>query len=119
MGLLQVVVVNAATKLECQSNLDMETQNAENLNAIEASEDAKKDPGVSEPESNQEDKPSGAESSSRDKKRTVDIYSIFLQLPQDDLRNLCSLLGREGYYLSLTTTFNFYYVCSLIATFPF
>ena len=61
--------------------------------------DVKKGPAVSEKESNPEDKSIGAELSSSSGKKSIDIYNIFLQLLQTDLRNLCSLLGREGYYL--------------------
>ncbi|EXB36051.1 E3 ubiquitin-protein ligase UPL1 [Morus notabilis] len=95
MGLLQVVVYNAATKLECQIQLDKETQNSQDLSTNEVSED-KKDPTASETENNQEDKRIGGESSSSDGKKSSETYDIFLQLPQSDLRNLCSLLGREG-----------------------
>lgn len=96
MGLLQVVVYSAAAKLECQADLDKETQNQPTNE--EASEDAEKNPAVPEPESNQEDTPSVAESSSGPGKKSVDVYTVFLQLPQLDLRNLCTLLGREGYF---------------------
>lgn len=99
IGLLQVVVYNAATKLECQTNLDKEPQDSENPSTNEVSED-KKDPAVSDPDPKQEDKRIGGESSSSDGKKSIDIYNIFLQLPQSDLCNLCSLLGREGYCLS-------------------
>ncbi|GMN62344.1 hypothetical protein TIFTF001_031415 [Ficus carica] len=95
IGLLQVVVYNAATKLECQTNLDKEPQDSENPSTNEASED-KKDPAVSDPDPKQEDIRIGGESSSSDGKKSIDIYNIFLQLPQSDLCNLCSLLGREG-----------------------
>ncbi|PON94002.1 Coatomer beta subunit [Trema orientale] len=94
--LLQAVVDDAATKLECQSKLDKESQTSESLATNELSEHVKKDPAVSEPESNPEDKRVGAESSSSGGKKSIDIHNIFLQLPQSDLRNLCSLLGREG-----------------------
>lgn len=109
MGLLQEVVYNAATKLECQIKLDKETQNSQDLSTNEVSED-KKDPTASETENNQEDKRIGGESSSSDGEKSSETYDIFLQLPQSDLRNLCSLLGREGYCLSFT-------VCSLIFIF--
>lgn len=124
MGLLQEIVYNAATKLECQTKLDKESQNSENLATNELSEDVKKDAAVSEPESNTEDNRIGAESSSEDKrigaetsssggKRSVDIYNIFLQLPQSDVRNLGSLLGREGYYFHfIYCLLFFFFFCS-------
>ncbi|KAL5548638.1 hypothetical protein UlMin_003869 [Ulmus minor] len=96
MGLLQVIVYNAATKLERQSSSDKETQNSQNLAINEGSEEGKNDPALVEPESNQEDKRVGAESSTSEGKKNIDTYDVFLQLPQSDLRNLCALLGREG-----------------------
>lgn len=98
MGLLRVVVDNAATKLDSQSQSDKETQNSQNLATDEACDDVKKDPSSLEPESNEDNKCVAAESSGSDGKRSTDTYNIFLQLPQSDLCNLCSLLGREGYY---------------------
>lgn len=98
MGLLQVVVYNAETKLDCQSQSDKETQNSQNPAADETSEDVKNVPSSLEPAANEDDKCVGAESSTSDGKRSSDTYKIFLQLPQSDLCNLCSLLGREGYY---------------------
>lgn len=100
MGLLQVVVYNAGTKLDCQSQSDKETQNPA---TDEAGEDVKKEPVANE------DKCVGAESSTSDGKRNSDAYNIFLQLPQSDLSNLCSLLGREGYYSMILCTL----ICSL------
>ncbi|XP_048323503.2 E3 ubiquitin-protein ligase UPL1 isoform X3 [Ziziphus jujuba] len=96
MGLLRVVVDNAATKLDSQSQSDKETQNSQNLATDEACDDVKKDPSSLEPESNEDNKCVAAESSGSDGKRSTDTYNIFLQLPQSDLCNLCSLLGREG-----------------------
>lgn len=109
MGLLQVVVYNAATKLDCQSQSDKETQNSENLATDEAGDDVKEDPSSLEPESNEDNKCVAAESSSSDGKGSTDTYNIFLQLPQSDLCNLCSLLGREGYY---SYFFSFFFTCN-------
>lgn len=99
VGLLQVVVYTAASKLEnwSLSDLAVDKSNSQNLLTNEASGDAHKDPPFSEPESNQEDKRTNAESSASNGNRNVNLYNIFLQLPESDLRNLCSLLGREGY----------------------
>ncbi|XWS09652.1 hypothetical protein CRYUN_Cryun39dG0007800 [Craigia yunnanensis] len=98
VGLLQVVVNTAASKLEnwLLSDLAVDNSNSQNLLTNEASGDAHKDPPLSEPESNQEDKRINAESSASNVNRNVDLYNIFLQLPESDLHNLCSLLGREG-----------------------
>ncbi|XP_061367762.1 E3 ubiquitin-protein ligase UPL1-like [Gastrolobium bilobum] len=90
MGLIQVVVDTAASKLESQSEKGME--NTPN----EASGNAEKDPPLVELDSNQQDKHADTNLCHSDGKKNVDMYNIFLQLPQSDLRNLCSLLGREG-----------------------
>ncbi|XP_040986368.1 E3 ubiquitin-protein ligase UPL1-like isoform X1 [Juglans microcarpa x Juglans regia] len=96
MGLLQTVVYTAASKLEYQPQSEAATANPQDLPGNEASVDAQKDPPLSEPESKQEDKHAGAESTASDGKRSIDMYNIFLRLPQSELRNLCNLLGREG-----------------------
>ncbi|XWS51731.1 hypothetical protein CRYUN_Cryun11dG0008600 [Craigia yunnanensis] len=98
VGLIQIVVYTAASKLENRSLSDLAVDNsdAQNLLTNEASGDAHKDPPLSESESNQEDKRTNAESSGSNGNRNVDLYNIFLQLPESDLCNLCSLLGREG-----------------------
>ncbi|XP_059440839.1 E3 ubiquitin-protein ligase UPL1 isoform X2 [Corylus avellana] len=96
MGLLQVVVYTAASNLEYQPQSEPTTANSQDLPVDEASGDVQKDTPSMEPESKQEDKRAGAESSTSDGKRSIDTYNIFLQLPQSELRNLCSILGREG-----------------------
>lgn len=90
MGLLQVLVYNAASKLDYQrSHSEQPAADSQNQGGNEASGDAKKDPLLSE--SNQEDI-----TPISDGKKTVNLYNIFLKLPDSDLHNLCSLLGREG-----------------------
>lgn len=89
MGLIQVVVDTAASKLESQSQSGKAKANTQNLSVNEA----EKDPL----DSNQQDKHADTNPCHSDVKKKVDMYYIFLQLPQSDLRNLCSLLGREGY----------------------
>lgn len=96
MGLLQVVVHTAASKLDHQPQSEQATANAPDLSVNEASADVQIDPPISEPESKKEDKCAGADSSTSDGKKSVDTHNIFLQLPQPELRNLCSILGREG-----------------------
>ncbi|XP_065862675.1 E3 ubiquitin-protein ligase UPL1-like isoform X2 [Euphorbia lathyris] len=94
MGLLQVVICTAAQKVESRTLSGQVTANSEKQTVDEASGDIQKDPPL-ETEISQEDK-SKAELSTSDGKRVIDTCSIFLQLPLPDLRNLCSLLGREG-----------------------
>ncbi|XP_031286240.1 E3 ubiquitin-protein ligase UPL1 isoform X2 [Pistacia vera] len=96
MGLLQVIVYAAASKFECRSQSESATENSQKPLIDEASGDAPKDPPSAEPASSQEDKNASDKSSTSDGKRSMDNCDIFLHLPQCDLRNLCSLLGREG-----------------------
>ncbi|KAG7953992.1 hypothetical protein I3843_12G138000 [Carya illinoinensis] len=96
MGLLQVVVYTAASKLEYQPQSETATENTLDLPVNEVPGDVQNDPPISEPDSKQEDNCAGAESSDSDEKRSIDMYSIFLRLPQSELSNLCSILGREG-----------------------
>lgn len=98
MGLIQVLVVTAASKLESQSQSEKAMTNSQNLAANEASGDIEKDPPLVELDSDKQDKQAGVDPSHSDGKKSEDMYNIFLQLPQADLRNLCSLLGREGYF---------------------
>ncbi|KAG8636924.1 hypothetical protein MANES_15G059000v8 [Manihot esculenta] len=96
MGLLQVVIYTAASKLECRSLSGLTNTKSEKQTVNKTSGgDIRKDP-LLEPESSQEDKFTSAELSTSDGKRRFSKSNIFLQLPLPDLRNLCCLLGREG-----------------------
>lgn len=97
MGLVQVVVDTAASKLESESQSEKAMASTQNLSVNEASGNIEKDPPLVELDSNQQDKHADMNLSHSDGKKKVDMYNIFLQLPQSDLRNLCNLLGREGY----------------------
>ncbi|KEH31409.1 E3 ubiquitin-protein ligase UPL1-like protein [Medicago truncatula] len=92
MGLIQVVVDIAAAKLESQSQSEKAIADTQNLSVGEA----EKDPPLVELDSNQLDKHDYTKSCHSNVKKNNDMYNIFLQLPQSDLRNVCSLLGREG-----------------------
>ncbi|GKV44584.1 hypothetical protein SLEP1_g51748 [Rubroshorea leprosula] len=98
MGLIQVVVNTAASKLESKSlsELTVKNLNSQNLHSNESSGDVQRDPPLSKPESSQKEKHVNEESSASDGKTMVDTSDIFLLLPQSDLRNLCSLLGCPG-----------------------
>ncbi|GLT57481.1 hypothetical protein SLA2020_304490 [Shorea laevis] len=98
MGLIQVVVNTAASKLESKSlsELTVKNLNSQNPHSNESSGDVQRDPPLSKPESSQKEKHINEESSASDGKKMVDTSDIFLQLPQSDLRNLCSLLGCPG-----------------------
>eukprot|EP00258_Populus_trichocarpa_P029676 XP_024445695.1 E3 ubiquitin-protein ligase UPL1 isoform X3 [Populus trichocarpa] len=95
MGLLQVVVFMAASKLESQAQSGQARETSQKQTVGEASSDVPSVPPVVA-ESSEEDKAASAGLSVSDGKRSIDASSVFLQLPQADLRNLCSLLGREG-----------------------
>ncbi|KAJ4982419.1 hypothetical protein NE237_033256 [Protea cynaroides] len=96
MGLLQVVVYTAASKVECQPQSGQVTGNLESVPVDEAPGDIQENPRLSEPDPNQPlDKSTNAEVSTSGKK-TFNPYDVFLQLPESDLRNLCSLLAHEG-----------------------
>jgi hypothetical protein len=101
MGLLQVVVFMAASKLESQAQSGQARETSQKQTVGEASSDVPSVPPVVA-ESSEEDKAASAGLSVSDGKRSIDASSVFLQLPQADLRNLCSLLGREGYFQFFT-----------------
>ncbi|XP_039689425.1 E3 ubiquitin-protein ligase UPL1 isoform X3 [Medicago truncatula] len=92
MGLIQVVVDTAASKLESQSQSEKAIADTQNLSVNEA----EKDPPLVEMDSNRQDNHPDPKTCPSNGKKNVDMYNTFLQLPQSDLRNVCSLLGHEG-----------------------
>ncbi|KAA8527075.1 hypothetical protein F0562_008696 [Nyssa sinensis] len=96
MGLLKVIVNTAASKLDSQSHSERATASSQNLSGNEAASGVQKDPPLSEMATDHDDRRASTELVSSDGKRSVNMYNIFLQLPQSDLHNLCSLLGHEG-----------------------
>ncbi|KAF3662742.1 hypothetical protein FXO37_12312 [Capsicum annuum] len=58
--------------------------------------DIKKDPGLLEMKSHQDDSAVGSAIPSSDANGSPNIRDIFLQLPQSDLHNLCCLRSHEG-----------------------
>ncbi|PSR95563.1 E3 ubiquitin-protein like [Actinidia chinensis var. chinensis] len=90
MGLILVVVCTAASNLDCQLHSEKAAGGDVATGAV------KKDMSLSKVEANQDDKNGNAGSSTSDGKRRFSTYDIFLQLPQDVLHNVCSLLGHEG-----------------------
>ncbi|CAH1444286.1 unnamed protein product [Lactuca virosa] len=109
MGLLQVVVYTAASKLDSQSHTEQEqeqaaaaTASSQGLPAIEtATATASDNPPAqgdssSAAEPSQDDKSVSDGLSTSDDQKSVNMYDIFMKLPQPDLHNLCSLLGHEG-----------------------
>ena len=93
MGLLQVVVYTAASKLESQSHSEQPVASSQVQEAVsQPQEDSSS--AVAEP--NQDDKSVSDGLSTSDDLKKVDMNDIFMKLPQTDLHNLCSLLGHEG-----------------------
>ncbi|KAK4341923.1 hypothetical protein RND71_037739 [Anisodus tanguticus] len=104
MGLLQVVVYTAASKMECQSHSE-ETVDRSHNETVDGSDnpvgnetmsDIQKDPGLPDIKSPQDDSGTGSANPASDANGSPNIRDIFLQLPQSDLHNLCCLLGHEG-----------------------
>ncbi|KAI3828362.1 hypothetical protein L1987_02463 [Smallanthus sonchifolius] len=97
MGLLQVVVYNAASKLESQSHTE---QAATSSQVPPGNESDSNPPGDSSSaggaEPSHDDTTVGDGLSTSDDQKSVNMYDIFMKLPHSDLQNLCSLLGHEG-----------------------
>ncbi|KAI6688704.1 hypothetical protein NL676_025532 [Syzygium grande] len=93
LGLLQVVVYNAASKLESQSQSEQVMNEPQ---PPEQSEHGKNEKSSLEPELHKEDENSNLNLSSSSGRRSISICDVFLQLPHSDLCNLCCLLGHEG-----------------------
>ncbi|XP_077221899.1 LOW protein: E3 ubiquitin ligase-like protein isoform X2 [Tasmannia lanceolata] len=97
MGLLQVVVNNAASKVDSHLLSGQSVANSQTLPDKGASSDTQKDPPTSEQNAEQElNKSSSSEASPSGGKKTINPYDILLQLPESDLSNLCSLIAHEG-----------------------
>ncbi|KAM7504309.1 hypothetical protein LguiB_003213 [Lonicera macranthoides] len=96
MGLLQVVVDTAASKLNRQTQSELAAASSPNLSGNEAVSDVPKDSPSLDAESNRADKSGGDGVSTSDGQTSNKMYDIFLQLPQPDLHNLSGLLGYEG-----------------------
>lgn len=96
MGLLQVVVYNAASKLESQSHTEQAATSSQGLPGNESASNPQGDSSsaVAEP-SHDNATVSDRLSTSHDQKN-VNMHDIFMKLPHPDLQNLCSLLGHEG-----------------------
>lgn len=99
MGLLQVVVYAAASKVDSQSNTEETAPPTETSPGNETVSDTPKDIQDLPVESNQLDQSASAVNSKSDGQRSIRTFDIFLLMPHSDLRNLCGLLGHEGYYL--------------------
>ncbi|KAK4491779.1 hypothetical protein RD792_002554 [Penstemon davidsonii] len=97
MGLLQVVVYAAASKVDIRSNAE-ETAALTNPNGNSFTTDVQNYPHELGVESNQLDQSPNTLYSKSDGQRSIRTCDIFLLIPQLELHNLCNLLGHEGYY---------------------
>lgn len=93
MGLLQVVVYTAASKLDSQSHTE-QPMTSSKLQETATQPQGDSSSAIAEP--SQDDKSVSDGLSISDDPKSVNIYDIFMKLPQPDLHNLCSLLGHEG-----------------------
>ncbi|KAI7744151.1 hypothetical protein M8C21_033399 [Ambrosia artemisiifolia] len=126
MGLLQVVVYNAASKLESQSQAEQAATSSQGPPGDESASNPQGDSssagapqgdsssaGAPQGDSSSAGAPQGDSSSAgaepdhndttvnnglstSDSQKRVNMYDIFMRLPHSDLQNLCSLLGHEG-----------------------
>ncbi|KAK9673731.1 hypothetical protein RND81_12G185600 [Saponaria officinalis] len=94
MGLLQVVVYTAASRLENLSPTKQVMGDLQNPSA-EVSDQVQKDVDLDETETKQPSETENGESSAADMKGR-NIYDIFRRLPKSELRNLSRLLGYDG-----------------------
>ncbi|GAB4845935.1 E3 ubiquitin-protein ligase upl1 [Ancistrocladus abbreviatus] len=96
MGLIQVIIYTAASKLENQSLSEQVIDTAEDVPVRTASEDVQRNNPLAESESKEDTKCANAESSSFHEKSGPKVSDTFLHIPHSDLRNVCCLLGHEG-----------------------
>ncbi|XP_011044918.1 PREDICTED: E3 ubiquitin-protein ligase UPL1-like isoform X2 [Populus euphratica] len=94
MGLLQVVVFTAASKLDSHAQSGQARETSQKQTAGEVPGGVQSVPPLVA-ESSQEDKAASSGSISNGN-RSIDACSVFSKLPQPELSNLCSLLGCEG-----------------------
>ncbi|XP_010675966.2 E3 ubiquitin-protein ligase UPL1 isoform X2 [Beta vulgaris subsp. vulgaris] len=95
MGLLQVVVYTAASRLESVSLPEQALDDSQNQTG-KASDEVQRDASLVETETSQQNKVVNREPSISDRKPGHNIYDVFTRLPRSDLRNLSRLLGYEG-----------------------
>nr|XP_043627768.1 E3 ubiquitin-protein ligase UPL1-like [Erigeron canadensis] len=99
MGLLQVVIYTAASKLDSQTPTEQAVTSSQDPPANEPSSDPHGDSssvGAEPAEPSHDDKNVTDGLSLTNDQKNGNINDIFMKLPQTDLHNLCSLLGHEG-----------------------
>ncbi|KNA02839.1 hypothetical protein SOVF_214860, partial [Spinacia oleracea] len=95
MGLLQVVVYTAASRLESPSLPEQVLDDSQNLPS-KASDEVERDVALVETETNKQNKVENGEPSISDRSTGHNIHDVFTQQPKSDLRYLSRLLGYEG-----------------------
>ncbi|KAL8209796.1 hypothetical protein R6Q57_006528 [Mikania cordata] len=96
MGLLQVVVYNAASKVESQSNTEQAATSSQGPPGNESAGNPQGDSSPAGAEKSHDVTTVSDGLSTSDDRKSVSMYDIFMKLPHSDLQNLCSLLGHEG-----------------------
>lgn len=98
MGLLQVVVYTAASKIKSQSQTEqVETTSQALPGAVSTNQPQPQgDSSSAGTEPSHDDKTVNDGLSTSDDQKSVNMYNIFMKLPESGLHNICSLLGREG-----------------------
>ncbi|KAF6153803.1 hypothetical protein GIB67_001036 [Kingdonia uniflora] len=98
MELLQVVIYTAAERVEFQLHNGQVAADSQTVLVHEESSDVQKGPTIiTELEARQDsDKNTSDEVSTSACEKAVNPYDIFMQLPEPELRKLCSLLAHEG-----------------------
>nr|XP_043618820.1 E3 ubiquitin-protein ligase UPL1 [Erigeron canadensis] len=92
LGLFQVIVHNAASKLDIQHAVT----SSQNLPSDEATAHAQRDPSLAGQDPGSDSKNFSDGLSTSTDQKDVKMYDIFIKLPQTDLHHLCTLLGHEG-----------------------
>ncbi|KAK1274353.1 E3 ubiquitin-protein ligase UPL1 [Acorus gramineus] len=98
MVLVQVVVNSAVSKIDFEPlSESLSTPGgipAQSVNG--APQDAQKESSASEQNDDEKKDNGSTEAPSSSGKENVNLYDIFLQLPESELRNLCNILAHEG-----------------------
>ncbi|KZV53708.1 hypothetical protein F511_38118 [Dorcoceras hygrometricum] len=96
MGLLQVVVFAAAAKVEFKCSVAETAGQTESVPGNETESDIQIDPHVYEVKLDTLEQSSCGLNAKAIGQKSDTTHDIFVQIPRQDLHNLCSLLGHEG-----------------------
>lgn len=96
MCLLQVVVSNAVSEIDCEPCYGQGAGFSETQLASGTTDDISENLSSKERPSLEKNQTSSDDVPSSTLKNTVSRHEIFLQLPKSDLCNLCRILAHEG-----------------------